>query len=425
MRGYIIRRLLLIIPTLWVLASIVFLTLRFIPGDAVDVMASMQEQRGSLDREAIARIMGLDVPTHVQYVRWMGGLARGDLGKSLFGFTPVIDLMRPRLAVTFELGLMALLISLAVALPIGISSAVRQDSLGDYAERSLAIVFISVPTFWMATVVLLYPSVWWGWSPQVRLIRFAEDPWGNVVQFLIPASVLGMVTSGTIMRMTRTMMLEVLRQDYIRTAWSKGLRERSVIIGHALKNAFIPVITMVGLEVPLLVGGSVIIERIFNLPGMGNLLLQALSTRDYPVVSAVNLVFATAVMAIAVFSGVLPRPAALDTGEGVLPVCVKAGTAVLFDRRIWHRRGVNTSDVSRRAIMFGYSYRWLRGLDYNSVPAEVLAKCDPIRRQLLGDGVNYKGWWQPTEADVPLKGWLRDHRGEEHPEYSQRDDELA
>ena len=195
---------------------------------------------------------------------------------------------------------MALLISLAVALPIGISSAVRQDSLGDYAERSLAIVFISVPTFWMATVVLLYPSVWWGWSPQVRLIRFAEDPWGNVVQFLIPASVLGMVTSGTIMRMTRTMMLEVLRQDYIRTAWSKGLRERSVIIGHALKNAFIPVITMVGLEVPLLVGGSVIIERIFNLPGMGNLLLQALSTRDYPVVSAVNLVFATAVMAIAV-----------------------------------------------------------------------------------------------------------------------------
>lgn len=196
MRGYIIRRLLLIIPTLWVLASIVFLTLRFIPGDAVDVMASMQEQRGSLDREAIARIMGLDVPTHVQYVRWMGGLARGDLGKSLFGFTPVIDLMRPRLAVTFELGLMALLISLAVALPIGISSAVRQDSLGDYAERSLAIVFISVPTFWMATVVLLYPSVWWGWSPRVRLIRFAEDPWGNVVQFLIPASVLGMVTSG-------------------------------------------------------------------------------------------------------------------------------------------------------------------------------------------------------------------------------------
>ncbi|MBA7586934.1 Dipeptide transport system permease protein DppB [subsurface metagenome] len=166
----------------------------------------------------------------------------------------------------------------------------RQDTWGDYIARSFAIMCIAVPGFWLATIIIVFPSIWWGYSPPLTLIRFTEDPIGNLGMFIIPAIVLGMVMSGGTMRITRTMMLEVLRQDYIRTAWSKGLRERVVILRHALKNALIPVVTVIGYQVPIMFGGAVIIEQIFNLPGVGRLLLDATLSRDYTIVSGVMLV---------------------------------------------------------------------------------------------------------------------------------------
>jgi peptide/nickel transport system permease protein len=200
--------------------------------------------------------------------------------------------------VTLELGVFSVIIGLLIALPIGIYSAIRQNTISDYAGRGIAVTFISVPTFWTSTMVMIFPALWWGWAPSVRLIPFTQDPLGNLGMFLLPATILGTVLSGTTMRMTRTMALEVLRQDYIRTAWSKGLREKIVVLRHVLKNALIPVVTIVGFQLPILIGGSVIIEQIFVLPGLGTLLLDSISKRDYPIISGINLFFATAVVLI-------------------------------------------------------------------------------------------------------------------------------
>ena len=193
---------------------------------------------------------------------------------------------------------MAIVVGLVIALPAGIYSAIRQDTAADYAGRSAAVIGLATPNFWLATMVMLYPALWWGWSAPMELIPFAEDPLGNLGMFIIPGLILGTASAAATMRMTRTMMLEVLRQDYIRTAWSKGLKERVVIIRHTIKNALIPVVTLIGLQLPILVGGAVIMENIFNLPGIGRLLLVALEDRDYPVVSGVNLVFATMVLGV-------------------------------------------------------------------------------------------------------------------------------
>ena len=201
-----------------------------------------------------------------------------------------------RLPTTIQLGLMALGIALVIALPVGIYSATRHDTFADYVGRSVAIIGLSTPNFWLGIMVMIFPAIWWGWSPSMKLIPFTEDPLGNIGMFLIPSVILGTALSAGTMRMTRTMMLEVLRQDYIRTAWSKGLKERAVIVRHAIKNAIIPVVTLVGTQLPLLVGGSVIMENIFNLPGLGRLMLDALSQRDYPMVSGINLFFGVVVI---------------------------------------------------------------------------------------------------------------------------------
>ena len=301
MRAYIIRRVLLLIPTLFILTILVFLSVRFIPGDVVDTIASRLESAygESIDREAVERMLGLDVPVYVQYGRWIGDiLLHGSLGKSLLGGYVIEEKILNRLPVTIELGLLAIVIGLVIALPIGIYSAIRQDTAADYAGRTLAIIGLATPNFWLALMVILYPAIWWGWSPPTELVSFTEDPLGNLAVFLIPSLILGTALSAATMRMTRTMMLEVFRQDYIRTAWSKGLRERVVVIRHTIKNALIPIVTLIGLQLPLLVGGSVIMEHIFSLPGLGRLLLTALTSRDYPVVSGVNLFFATVVVAV-------------------------------------------------------------------------------------------------------------------------------
>ena len=300
MRAYLIRRLLLIIPTLFILSILVFLSVRFIPGDVIDVMVSGMGlyATGGLDREVLLHEMGLDVPVYVQYGRWLGGIfLHGTLGESLFGgYYSIEEKILLRLPVTIELGVMAIVLGLAIALPVGIYSAIRQDTVADYVGRSVAIIGLATPNFWLAIMVMIYPAVWWGWSPRMEWVSFTEDPVGNLGVLIIPSLVLGTASAAAKMRMTRTMMLEVLRQDYIRTAWAKGLNERLVIIRHAIKNALIPVVTLIGLQIPILVGGSVIMENIFNLPGIGRLFLDALNDRDYPVVSGVNLVFGAVVM---------------------------------------------------------------------------------------------------------------------------------
>jgi len=298
MRTYLIRRLLLIIPTIFLASLIVFFMVRLIPGDIIDQMLEQRESTNpELDRAMIEHSLGLDVPIHIQYGRWMGDIIlHGDLGNSLWEDTPVIENIVARLPVTFELGLLALVVALSISFPIGIYSAIRQDTVGDYIGRSFAILCIAVPGFWLGTMVMVFPSIWWGWSPPILLIRFTDNPAGNLAQYIVPAVVLGMAMAGVSMRMTRSMMLEVLRQDYIRTAWSKGLKERVIVMRHALRNALLPVVTIVGLQVPILIGGTVIIEQIFALPGMGRLMLSAILERDYTIVTGTMLIVAVVVL---------------------------------------------------------------------------------------------------------------------------------
>ena len=298
MRAYIIRRLLLILPTLLILSIIVFFSVRFIPGDVIDSMLGSVDFGAEVDREAIERMLGLDVPAYVQYGRWLGGIVlHGSLGHSLVGSREAVEVkILRRLPITLELGFLAILIGLLIALPVGIYSAIRQDSAADYLGRSIAVIGLATPNFWLGMMVMLYPSIWWGWSPPMKWIPLFEDLLGNLGILIIPSLILGTAMAAATMRLTRTMMLEVLRQDYIRTAWSKGLKERIVIIRHTIKNALIPVVSLIGLQLPILIGGAVIMENIFNLPGLGRLMVNALTDRDYPLISGVNLFFASGVV---------------------------------------------------------------------------------------------------------------------------------
>ena len=305
MRAYVIRRILLVIPTLFIVTVLVFLSVRFIPGDIIDVMTARISfsGSGSIDAEALKKRLGLDKPVYVQYAKWIGDIVlRGTLGHSLYSGssagTKVEEKLAGRVGVTVELGLLAILTGLVIAVPIGIYSAIRQYTVADYAGRAVAIFGLATPNFWLGLMVMIYPAIWWGWTPPLTHVGFSEDPWANLGMLIIPALILGTYLAASTMRMTRTMMLEVLRQDYVRTAWAKGLDERKVVLRHAVKNALIPVVTLIGLQIPIIAGGSVIIENIFNLPGLGRLMLDALNNRDYPVVSGANLFFALIVVVI-------------------------------------------------------------------------------------------------------------------------------
>lgn len=311
----------LIVPTLLLVTIMVFLTVRLIPGSVIDLMAveaarqavgvagessletakwweELQEAEIEKVKNMLKHQMGLDLPIHVQYGRWMGAVLHGDLGKSIWSGRAITEEIRTRLPVSLELGLIAIITALLIAIPIGVYSAIRQDTWSDYGGRTIAILCISLPSFWLGTLVFVYPSIWWTWSPNIGYIPFASNPVGNLGQFIIPGFIMGMVMSGTTMRMTRTMMLEVLRQDYIRTAWAKGLPERKIILRHTLKNALIPVVTIVGVMLQVLIGGSVVLESIFALPGIGLLLIEAINKRDYPVISGINLILASFVLVI-------------------------------------------------------------------------------------------------------------------------------
>jgi peptide/nickel transport system permease protein len=299
MRTYIIRRILLFIPTVFFVSLIVFVIVRLVPGDVIDIMEAQYGTLAHLDRAAITHALGYDVPIYTQYGRWIERIVvHGDLGNSLWKAAPVLNEIETRFPVTLELGIMAFIITQIIALPIGVYSALRQDTVGDYIGRSFAILCIAVPSFWLATLVIVYPGIWWHYSMPLMYIHFSQDPIGNLKYFIIPAVILGMSGMGSNMRLMRTMMLEVLRQDYIRTAWAKGLRERVIVMRHALKNALIPVVTMMGGQLTIIISGSVIIENIFNTPGLGQYMMNATSQRDYPAVSAITLIFSVGLVII-------------------------------------------------------------------------------------------------------------------------------
>jgi peptide/nickel transport system permease protein len=287
LRRYVVRRLAFAISSLLIASVAVFSLPRLIPGDVVQLM--LDERAYGRDLEDLRAKLGLDRAIHIQYFEWLGRVVTGDLGESLWTKRPVLEELVRRVPITLELGLLALILAMVIALPIGVLAATRQDSAADYLLRSLAVVGLSVPGFWTATLIVLLPAIWWGWSPRIHYVEFRTDPWAHLVQFSIPAFILATASAAGIMRLTRAQLLEVLRQDYVRTAWSKGLRERVVVLKHGLRNAIIPVVTVLGLQVSAILGGTVIFESIFGLPGMGRFLFDAVNQRDYPVIQGVNL----------------------------------------------------------------------------------------------------------------------------------------
>jgi peptide/nickel transport system permease protein len=293
MRIYVLRRLLVAVPSLLIASLIVFTLPRLIPGDVVQLM--LDEKAYGKDLEDLRAKLGLNRPLYVQYVDWLGSVVRGRLGESLWTRQPVLSELTRRLPVTVTLGIFATFVAIAIGVPIGVLAATRQDGVLDFFARSAAILGLSVPGFVLAILVTLLPAIWWGWTPP-RFVEFSKDPVGHLVQFILPALILGVASAAGIMRLTRGMLLEVLRQDFVRTAAAKGLRGRVVVLKHALKNALIPVITVLGLQVAAIAGGSVIIEWIFGIPGMGQFLVDAIVQRDYPVIQGINLVIVTIIV---------------------------------------------------------------------------------------------------------------------------------
>jgi peptide/nickel transport system permease protein len=296
MRRYLARRLLVAVPSLLIASLIVFTLPRLIPGDVVALM--LQEKAYARDLQELRAKLGLDRPLHVQYFEWLGRAVRGDLGESLWTRRPVAEELARRVPVTVELGLLAILFAILIGLPIGVLSATRQDTIRDYAARSVAVIGLSVPGFWLATLVVILPALWWGWRPVSTFVEFAEAPLAHVWQLLLPALILGIAAAAALMRLTRGMLLEVLRQDYVRTGWAKGLRERVVVLKHGLRNAVIPVVTVLGIQLAQVLGGTVIIESIFGLPGMGRFLFEAITQRDYPVIQGINLVVVSVIVLV-------------------------------------------------------------------------------------------------------------------------------
>ena len=312
MRAYLVRRIILLIPTLLLVTITVFLLVRLMPGDIVDqIVADMGEQARGVDRTNIEHALGLDVPMHIQYLRWIGvlaapdpetgelrrnGIFQGNLGTSLRTGKTVTEEIVSRIPVTFELGLLSVIITNLVAWPVGVYSAIRQNTWLDYIGRSFAILGLATPAFWLASMLIVFGGRYWDWAPRIEYVTFFDNPIENLKMFLLPAFLTGMAASGALMRGLRTITLEVIRQDYVRTAWAKGLRERVIIIRHALRNAMIPLITMMIPQLGVLIGGSVIMEQIFALPGMGRYLLNMIARRDYLVVSGTNLLYASFTM---------------------------------------------------------------------------------------------------------------------------------
>jgi peptide/nickel transport system permease protein len=296
MRNYLVKRLLAAIPSLLIASLIVFTLPRLLPGDVVHLM--LEERAYGKDLADLQARLGLDRPFSVQYFAWMGRVVRGDLGESLWTKRPVTQELLQRLPVTLVLGAMAVAFAVLIGVPIGVLSAARADTLRDYAARSAAILGLSIPNFWLGTLVIILPAIWWGWTPHLAFTEFRQDPVRHLLQFMLPSLILGSAVAAAIMRLTRAMLLEVLRQDYVRTAWAKGLRERAVVIKHGLKNALIPVVTLLGIQFVQVFSATVVIESIFGLPGVARFLFDAILQRDYPVIQGVNLLVVSVIVLV-------------------------------------------------------------------------------------------------------------------------------
>jgi peptide/nickel transport system permease protein len=289
---YIARRTLQGLLVLFLVSFVVFSLVRLLPGDAILMQLDQAAAPTPENLERARQELGLDRPFLQQYATWIGGVLRGDLGYSLTSRRPVLQELLKRINLTSHLALMSLVIALAIAIPVGVLSAVRQDTVADYLGRLLAILGLSLPDFWLATVVITFLAIWFRWMPPIGFAPIWVDPARNLSQLLLPALIIGARLAAVSMRMTRSSLLEVLRQDYIRTAWAKGLRARVIIVKHAFKNACIPVVTIVGQQFSVLLGGTVIVEFIFLQPGVGSLMLDAVVLRDYTLIQGTVLFFA-------------------------------------------------------------------------------------------------------------------------------------
>jgi peptide/nickel transport system permease protein len=293
MRTYIIKRLLLIIPTLFGAATLVFLIMRVIPGDvALLILGGDQGQIDQKQLDAMRQQLGLDQPLIVQFGTWLWGVIRLDFGKSLWTGQPVIEELLIRLPLSLELALLATMVSVIISIPLGMLAAIRQDTWVDYVVRVVSIGGLAIPGFWVGILCILFLVIFFGWGPPLEFTPPWVDPWANFQMMVWPVVTVGYRYAAVTTRMTRSTLLEVLREDYIRTAWAKGLRERAVVIRHALKNSMLPVITLIGTEFAFLIGGLVVTETVFTLNGIGRFVVDAVAHRDYPVVQA--LIFLTA-----------------------------------------------------------------------------------------------------------------------------------
>jgi peptide/nickel transport system permease protein len=297
MTNYLVRRILLMVPTIAGVAVVVFVLLRFTPGDVADLLlAETQAAHDPRMEQRIREDLGLSGSIPEQLARWFGHLLQGDLGKSYYSGRDVRDDLAQRLAVSAELGVLAMVVAVVIGIPVGVVSALRQDTWIDYALRGSTILLLAIPAFWMSILVLMLGLNWFGWSPPARYVDLWDDPRRNLAILATPAIVLGVHLAATQVRYTRAQLLEVLRQDYIRTAWSKGLGGRAVVVRHALRNALVPVVTVIGLQVPAAITGTVILETIFLVPGVGRFLIEGARRADYPVVQGVTLIVAFAVV---------------------------------------------------------------------------------------------------------------------------------
>ena len=292
MGGYVLKRILVTIPTLIGISVLIFMMVRLLPGDIVDVLLGADVGADPALKEQAREQLGLNGSYPEQYWRWISGIVQGDFGFSLRNTQPVSEVLLNALPITFELVFLGLLIAVVIGLPLGVLSAVKRDSRHDYAARIGGLIGVSIPNFWLATLLLLFTSRVFGWVPPLTYVPIYEDPIANLSQFILPATAISVFTLAIVMRMVRATMLEVLGQDYVRTARAKGVKQKVVISRHALRNALIPVVTVVGFEVGILMGGSAIVEIIFGLPGLGNTLLNAIFNRDYPVVQGATMLLA-------------------------------------------------------------------------------------------------------------------------------------
>lgn len=305
MSKYILQRLALLIPTLLGMSILIFAMLRLLPGDVVDIIAGTDGTASNASKDKLREALGLSDPIPVQYIKWLGNLLTGDPGTSMRSGKPVADILMSALPITIEMAILALLISTAVAVPLGVISAVKRDTFFDFGARVGGLVGLSLPNFWVATLMLLITSKFFGWTPSIRFIPFTKDPVGNLEQMILPSIALAVPLMAITMRMTRTTMLEVLGQDYVRTANAKGLAPQPILYRHALKNAMIPVITVIGFQLGGLMGSAAVVEVVFGLNGVGNTLLQAIFNRDYPLVQAATLYLAVVFVLINLFVDLL------------------------------------------------------------------------------------------------------------------------